>query len=67
MLRKPLMTSSRKCHMLKPENSNSGGESNTPSSVVAGSGWKSRHATSELNLERGMCTIPQESVLSRNY
>ena len=22
---------------------------------------------SELNLERGMCTIPQESVLSRNY
>ena len=23
--------------------------------------------TSELNLERGMCTIPQKSVLSRSY
>ena len=25
------------------------------------------HIAAELNLERGMCTIPQESVLSRSY
>ena len=26
-----------------------------------------QHQAAELNLERGMCTIPQQSVLSRNY
>ena len=28
---------------------------------------KDEEIDSELNLERGMCTIPQQSVLSRNY